>query len=404
MIRVIRVLVAMLALGVGEAGATTIAAPAGGGPISLAAGQVACGDPGGGWTLEPGHHAVRPPTKAAPGTTAALTVGAGSCSAAGQKVALVVTAPWPSLDRAVVAVDQGQLELHGHHVAGLAVRWRAGAKSGLATCDATVADQGGEACRAIVPTDPGTSWSWWPEGAPDDPAVQLYDADGRPATSDMLAIVPTRLELAMVVRPDAVVDALSGGAVVPLRHPEMIAAVDCAPAACVVDGGSLLVSNVPATQSSLAIRVHLAPHVGLRHGDLVETSPVLRIPIVRCPLALASGPPLRGVDAQTIVVAVSGRCARDVDRLRFEIAGVQVEHGAITAAGELAYVPLRAGRTDADTVAIAAIVDGGDEVVAQLRVPTHAAPRIHVALELGHRTIDFIPTNVAADARVASAD
>lgn len=278
----------------------------------------------------------------------------------------------PVIEHAVFLADDGQLELRGHHLAAAHVHWQKAGHMGDVACDPASDD----VCR--VPSEPGASWLL---GAGD-------------------AVTIERTELAMLVRPDAVLDTFALGSTVPLRHADLISAVDCAPAACVLDGDSLLVSNIPASTPSLAVHVRLAPHVVLRRGDLVESSPTLRIPIVRCPLAVASGPPLRDVEAQTIVVQIGGRCAREPARLRFQIGGAPVERRDLANG----YVALRVHRTESDELAIAALSDAGDGVIAQVRATTRAAPPIHVALELAHRAIDFIPTNVAAAATVTSAD
>ena len=281
----------------------------------------------------------------------------------------------PAIEHAVFLADDGALELHGHHLAGAHVRWQHAGKSGDVTCD----PEGDDLCR--VPAEPGAVWT--------------LDMAGYPAPVSI-----ERTELAMLARPDAVIDTFSLSGTVPLRHADLIASVDCAPASCVLDGDGLLVSNIPAGTASLAVHMRLAPHVVLRRGDTTESSPVIRIPIVRCPLAVVSGSPLRGIDAQTVVVQVGGRCSRELSRLRFQVGGAPVERRDL---GE-GYVALRIHRTDADEVALAALSDAGDSVIAQVRTATRAAPPVHVALELAHRSIDFIPTNVAAAATVTSSD
>ncbi|HUJ63863.1 MAG TPA: hypothetical protein VLX92_35425 [Kofleriaceae bacterium] len=395
----VKVVAATLVTLIGSAHGETLAAPAAGAAIAIPGGRVACGAPGGGWTLDAAHRAVKPPAQAAPGARSELAVAASdaACARDSAPLALVVVAPPPAVDRAVIALDAGQLELHGHHLAGAIARWRSADRTGATSCDAPRPDGTGELCDLPEAADPGASWSVVPAGARGEPDEHVFDAEGRAAPPAALAI--ERTELAMLVRPDAVIDAFAGGGVVPLRHAELIAAVDCAPASCVLDGDGLLVDHVPAGAPSLAVRVHLGPRVVLRQGDAVETSPVVAIPVVRCPLAVASGAPLRGIDAQTIVVRVGGRCARELDELTFEVGGVPAERLATPGQG---YVALRIGRSDAAALAIVARTDQG--VIAQVRAATRAAPAIRIALELAHRAIDFIPTNVAATARVSSGD
>jgi hypothetical protein len=281
----------------------------------------------------------------------------------------------PVVEHAVLIADDAALELHGHHLAGAHIRWQHAGKTGDAQCDPEADDL----CR--VPAESGATWTLDTSGYPSPVAIE-------------------RTEIAMLVRPDAVIDTFSLGGTVPLRHPDLIASVDCAPAACVLDGDGLLVSNIPAGAASLVVHMRLQPHVVLRRGDVTETSPVIRVPIVRCPLAVVSGAPMRGIDMQNVVVQVGGRCARELARLRFQISGAPVERHDL---GD-GYVALRIHRTDADELSLAALSDAGDGVIAQVRAATRAAPPVHVALELAHRPIDFIPTNVAATATVTSAD
>jgi hypothetical protein len=319
-----------------------------------------------------------------------------------------VTAPWPAIDPSSVtlALDDGELELRGRALAGLRVRWRSTAGPGETTCDASATDQ----CRAIFdpehPLDLSPGLTWLPDGAAGTDGELVFDADGRPSAAEQRRLLTARTALSMLVRPDAVIDAFTTGGVVPLRHADLIAAIDCAPANCVIDGGGLLVSNVPVGATSVAVHVKLASHVALRRGDAVETAPVLRIPVVRCPLAVVSGPPLRGVDAQTVVVEIDGRCAAEADHLRFMVSGVPVERGAIQSSADRAFAAIRIGRTDADAISISAMRDQGDDAVSALvRIATRAAPGVRVSLELPTRgAIDFVPTNVDAVAHATAAD
>ena len=237
-----------------------------------------------------------------------------------------------------------------------------------------------------MPAEPGAIWT--------------LDIAGFPAPVSI-----ERTELGLLVRPDAAIDAFADGAVVPLRHADLVAAVDCAPAVCVVDGNSLLVSSVPAGASSLAIRVRLAPHVALRKGSGAETAPVLRIPIVRCPLEVASGTPIRGdraparrrqarraLRARRLAHAVPGRrhARRDGPRARL-------------------------GRRDVRRAAHRPHRRRGDRHRRDARLERHrrrARPGAHARRADRARraraalgpAIDFIPTNVDAHAHVTAAD
>lgn len=392
--------------GASSAQAETLAAPVGGSAIQLSGGRVVCGTPSGGWTTDPQHHTLRPPDKAAAGARSDLVVATttAECSKATAHITVIATGAWPAIEHSTLSLDDAALVIRGRHLASAQVIWRRGSDMGRATCELAEPDGTGERCLIAATSDPSAAWSWLPAGATGAADETLYDASGHVAASGVFALAIERIELAMVVRPDATIDAFASGAVVPLRHAGQIVAIDCAPAACVVDGDGLLVSNVPAGVSSLAVRIRLAPHVVLRHGDALETAPVVRIPIVRCPLAVISGPPLRAVSTQVLIVRVGGRCAHDLDRLRFQVDGTLAERVRDIVDGSAADVVLRIPRDDAGAFAITALSDQGDGVIAQVRPETRPPPVIHVALELDHHALDFIPTNVAATAHATSAE
>jgi hypothetical protein len=388
-----KLVLALVAFSPAVASAETLALSA---SAELPGGRVVCGAPPDGWTVDAAHRVIRVPAKAAPGTRAELHVAMTQAGCAqAQSVAVEVTAPWPVIERVVWQPDEGQLEIHGHHLAGLQLRARGEA---LATCDAAETDT----CHAGVRELPAAGLGWLPAGASGAADEVLFDGDGRAVAVPALAV--DRTELAMLIRPGVAIDAVSPGESIPLRHADKIATVDCAPASCVVDGDALLVSSIPDGATTLSVRVRLALHVVLRHGDASESSPVVRIPIVRCPLALVSGAPLRGLDTQTVILKVGGKCAAQLARMSFQIQGIAAERVRDYPGTDAAYVALRIGRTETEALAISAMWDQGSETIAQLRVATRAAPAIHITLELGRRGIDFIPTNALATAHVMSTD
>src|SRR4051812_251744 len=69
--------------------AETLQAPVGGKSISLGDARVACGAPGGGWTLEGNGHALRPPTaETAIGHSTDLKIAADAGGCASSKATL----------------------------------------------------------------------------------------------------------------------------------------------------------------------------------------------------------------------------------------------------------------------------------------------------------------------------
>jgi hypothetical protein len=381
-----KLVLAIVAIGPAVASAETLAVSA---SAELPQGRVVCGAPPDGWTVDASHRVIR--SKAAPGTHAELHVAMTQAGCAqAQTITVEAVAPWPVIEHVVWQPDEGQLEIRGHHLVGLQVR----ADKLIGTCD-------DEPCHVGVHELPA-ALGWLPAGASGASDEVLFDGDGHAVAPPTLAV--DRTEVAMLIRPGVAIDAVSPGESIPLRHADRIATVDCAPASCVVDGDALLVSSIPDGATTLAVRVRLASHVVLRHGDASESSPVIRIPIVRCPLALVSGPPVRGLDTQTVILKVGGKCAAQLSRMSFQIQGIAAERVRDYPGSDAAYVALRIGRTETEALAISAVWDQGTETIAQVRVATRAAPALHITLELGGHGIDFIPTNALATAHVMATD
>jgi hypothetical protein len=400
-----KLVLAIVAVTPAVATAETLAVSTSG--IEIPQSRVLCGAPPDGWTVDSARRVLHLPAKAAPGTRVDVRVAATQpgCTQPNQSqsVTIEVTAAWPVIDRVVWQPDDGQLEIRGHRLTGLQVRAR-GDKAALGSCDLVDTTNTTEVCHVGVRELPAAGLIWLPAGASGAADEVLFDGDGHPVASGAPALAVDRTELAMIIRPGVAIDAVTPGGSIPLRHADRIATVDCAPASCVVDGDGLLVSSVPEGATTLAVRVRLASHVVLRHGDATESSPVIRIPIVRCPLALASGAPIRGLDSQSVILKVGGKCAGQVARMGFEIQGIVAERVHDYPGEDAAYVALRIGRTDAEALAISAVWEQGTETIAQLRVATRPPPTVRITLELGHREIEFIPTNALATAQVMSTD
>lgn len=397
-----------------EARAETLAAPFGGKPLLVPDGRIACGVAGG-WTVGADRRSLKPPAdEAAVGQKVELAVAPNDAACAGSKdrLTLITTGPWPWFESGsvVVMVDDARIEARGKHLRGVRVAWAAAnGQHGDDVCLSPQPDGGGERCvwslGTGLPADPSAlALTWGPAGAPPAPDEILFDAEGRRATPDAERLPISRIAVSSVVRPNAALDAALGTGTLALRHPEGVLGADCPPASCAVDAGSIVVGLLPASMSTVSIRVKLAPRVVLRTGDAVEASPVVRVPVMRCPLSVASGPLLRDTESQRVVLRVEGRCASEIDHLRFLVGQAPAVRERTVADGAAALVVLRVARIDADDVPVAVVREEGEGfAVAQTLAHSQELPTVHVALEMeGGRAIDFVPTNVDASARVVA--
>ncbi len=396
--------------------ADVLEVPVGARAVTLPAGLFACAPRAGAWSVEADKHAVRPPSgEAAIGTseTLGLATTEGGCAAAGgtAKITLVAIGAWPTLEAAQtsLALDDARLELKGKHLRGARVRWRSGAESGEASCTEVRAQGDAERCSVPVsrglPADPGaTQVSVLPAGAFAKDDATIFDEAGRRATFDRVSAPVARVIVGTLVRPDVTVDALAAAPSFPILHADAVASVDCWPASCVLDGGRVLVGSLPTGTAVLDVRLKLASKVLARAGDAMESAPTVKVPVLRCPLSVESGAPLRAVDDQRVVLRLEGRCAAEARNLRFDVAGASAERLEVVLVDSVAHVAVRIPRTESEELSFTATrVDGDAFVIAQTRVVTRPAPTIHVALELpGHGAIDFVPTNVGAIAHASA--
>jgi len=130
-LRLLAAAVAALLLSLaGAARADTLEAPAGGKPISLGRGRIACDKPSGGWTIVGTGLAVQPPdSEQTIGQAVDLRVAneRAACATTSETVTLVAIGEAPSVDPASVTldVDAGTLEMRGRGLRELGVSWRA---------------------------------------------------------------------------------------------------------------------------------------------------------------------------------------------------------------------------------------------------------------------------------------
>ena len=403
----------------GRARALMALLPAGGRPAQVLKEGGLCGPLPAGWLLERDRRTVRPP---AAGSSAPRTIevklGADpdGCERSRATMILVATGAHPEIDAGgvVFAPDEGRLEIEGHRLKGAVIAWKVPAPAG----DDKPLREGREVClapavpagkpeRCVLPLPPNlpfdTQLSWLPAGGLTGDEVRVFDAAGAEVGPRARELRPALVIVSQVVPGSATVDVSLGPARVPLVHPGAVAAVDCGQARCELGDGAILVRSVPAPATTLTLRLRLAPRVRLLKGEAQESQVTLTLPLVQCPITVASGAPLRDADDSRIVVRVDPRCAREGERARWTINGEPVDDRRAKRIGDALFVVLEAGRVSGEKAVIAARRPDIDAtIIGSVSAPTAAPPRPRVTLELPkHGKVEFIPTNRDAVLTVA---
>jgi hypothetical protein len=392
--------------------AETWEAPIGGKALPVGDGRIACPGTSGDWAIELDGRAVRPPAAdEAVGRAVDLKVAPAiaACATTTATVTLVATGRWPQIESASLFVDDARVDLRGRGLRGVVVRWHTGDRSGEDRCVQPQTDAAGEKCAVAVgrglPADPtAQDLAWLPAGGRDTADAVIHDAAGRRLSPADLSLRPARVVVASLVPTDVSID-LAGGTAsrIALVHPEAVAGADCGAASCEVSGSGVAVGGLSSVAGALPVRLRLAPRVYLQRGDAFDPTPVVQVPVLPCPLSVASGEALRGVDASRVVVKVDARCAGEARALRWFSGGRALEVLGAADAGGAAYVLLGVGRVEGDELVVTAGRGGADgSIVGQARVRTRALPPPHTSLALHDgQAIDFVPTNRPAVVRWA---
>lgn len=406
-------LLALCVLGAAQAHATVVQAPVGGQPLLLPE-QLACGPAPEGWSLSQDRRSVRPPPagQGRVGQPVELRVApvSSGCSGATEALTLVATAPFPEVEptSVLLAADEGRVELRGQGLAGAQLFWRARRDERPEREVCLEATGSGPAQQCVLPVRRGVpadvSLSLLPAGARFGEDVLTFDAAGRPLAPADLLLRPGRILLGSVLPAAQAVDLSSGEGRLPLPHPEAVAAVDCAPARCELAEDGVVVRAVPGLLTSLSLRLRLAPRVFLAQGETPQSTAFTVLPVLYCPVAIVSGPPLKGAEAVRVVVRVDPRCAPQASSLRWRANGEPAEVEQVVREDSAVYLLLRVGRLGAERLTLTATRSELDlTVIATTSADTLAAPRARASLELpGYGRVDFIPTNREALLKVAA--
>jgi hypothetical protein len=331
-----------------------------------------------------------------------------SCGQSTNVVSLIATGQFPEIDLASVVLypDEGRLVMKGQHLKGLQIRWQAPQKDGQDVC--LDPQPSGKQEQCVIPVGgelPGdTSLRWMPPRARFDTDVTTYDENGARVDASGFVLRPARVVIANMFAASGSVDVSQGPGRVPLVHPETVISVDCGQARCDLADGAVMVRSFSPIATTVSVRLRLGPRFFLAHGTAQEQVVTATLPLLRCPLAVVSGPPLRDGDATQVIVRMDARCVSGT-RLRWLADGRPADVVRTEKSSDATFFLLATGRVVGERVSIAvtrADLDG--TVIGVVETATIPAPRPTVTLELPkHGPIDFIPTNRDASLTVAGA-
>jgi hypothetical protein len=413
-VRVVRVVVSVLFCLVvaAPAKALTIQAPLGGAAITLPADRLLCGVVPEGWSADVTRKHLKPPAAGRLGQTAEVTLAsslAGCTNGNGEKATLIVTGNLPAFDAASVtlSVDAGRLEIRGDGLEGMRVGWRSGTRAGADACLNVPKDKGRDLCALEIdrklPADPrAVVLRWAAAGGRADADSVIYDQSGAVLPEDQTRLSLARVLVSRVFSAANTVDVASGEGRVELLHPEAVSSVDCGVARCDMHETGFVVRGVPASSTSLTARVRLLPHVFLTRGEAMDSVLTEVLSVLRCPLAMLSGEPMRNVDNLSVLVRMDAACAKDIGGVKWTAGGEVVAPERIETMPDGVYVLLRIGRVSADRLTLIASRQEDGSVLAVLAEKTWEAPPLRTSLTIPTvGEIDFIPKNRAAVLTVA---
>lgn len=378
----------------------TLQAPQGGKPIPLGQDRIVCSGLDEGWTATSDRKSVSPPLVGSTGSIVDIVVAndPSACSHSKAVLSLIATKPWPDFDPSSVVFypEEGRLEIKGSNLDGMQVLWQADNRTGKQTCLGSLRDGKGELCT--IPLDrklpADTRFRWLPANAKDATDVETFNAQGRRVDASDLRLVPARFVLGQIFGQVETLDISQGLGTLPLAHPDAVASVECGLARCEVGDGGIVVRGVPAQATQVAVTVRLAPRYSYSRGDHVDSAATATFPVSRCPLSVASGPPLRNADQPEILVKMLDRC-RTTAHLRWFVDAEPADVVREVHGSDSDYVLLRTSQMSSGSVTItAARSDTSAGVIGSVIAQTASAPQPHATLELpGHGPIGFIPTN-----------
>ena len=394
--------------------ALSIQAPAGGGAITLPADRLLCGNLPDGWTADATRKRLKPPEAARVGQTSEVTLAsslAGCTNGNGDKATLIVTGPLPVVDAQSVtlSVDAGRLEVRGDGLEGMLVSWRSDARAGADTCLNVGKDKGRDLCALDVdrklPADPrAIVLRWAPRGGKADADTVTFDQSGAALPEEQTRLTVAKILVSRVFGPNNTVDVSSGQGKVPLVHPEAVSSVDCGTSRCDMSDTGFVVHGVPATTTTLNARLRLLPRVFVAHGDAQDSVVAEALSVLRCPLTMVTGEPIRNVDNLAVLVRLDPTCGKDPSGIKWTVTGETVEADRVETLPDGVYVMLQIGRISGDRLTLVATRQEDGSVLAVASEKTWEPPPLRTSLTLpSFGDIDFIPKNRPAVLTVSPA-
>jgi hypothetical protein len=381
--------------------AETIQLPEGGKAVALGNNRVMCGSPPDGWTTTSDRRQVRPPDKpAASSRSVEVRVAADldACSREATPLTLVATGPMPDFDPVSVSFypDEGRLELNGTLLDQSQIGWQSGDRIGRETC--LTPTTMGKIQHCSVPVErklPSNAMlRLLPAFAEVGPNVTTFDAKGQRLDAPGLPIRPVRIVLDQIFGATENLDVSQGFGTIPLLHPEAVAGLDCGGAHCEIAEGGIAVRGIAPMASQITVSVRLGVRFSISRSGKTETTASATFALLRCPLEVVSGPPMRNMDETEILMKMPGRC-RSNAKLRWVLGADPVESIREVREGDTDYVLLRTGQVIGSKITITASrSDAIGGVVAVATTTTQSAKRPQSTLDLpGFGPITFIPTN-----------
>ncbi|HMI93205.1 MAG TPA: hypothetical protein VK509_17665, partial [Polyangiales bacterium] len=370
--------------------------------IALPGSAVLCGDVPQGFVVDATRKRLRPRSELAPGYQVAAKIAArANACAEGTAITLLITDDHPSFDpdSVTVAVDGGRIELTGKRLEGVRIGFAADGRIGSDVCLNVTREQEREHCAVGIPQDlPADprrlSVLWAPASGQITAEMLLYDRRGRALPPEQARLPIARIVLQRMLPASRTADLGTSEGRLQLEHPEAVSSVECNNARCELIDGRAIVAGLPATAQSLAVRVRLLPRVFISRGESLESMISDTLDVLRCPLGVVSGEPLRGVDDVQILVRLDSACKADVEQLRWTVSSDPVEVTRVELKPEGAYVLLWVGRIARDRVTVVASRGDTGSVLAVSTVKTIELPPPHSNVALpGFGEVDFIPRN-----------
>jgi hypothetical protein len=389
-----------------NASALSIQAPAGGATITLPADRLLCTPPPDGWTADATRKHLKPPAGGRIGQTSEVTLAstiAGCTNNNAEAATLIVTGPLPVIDvqSVTLSVDAGRLEVRGDGLEGMLVSWRSDVRAGADRCLNVGKANGRDVCALDVdrklPADPrAIVLRWAPRGGRADADTVTYDQAGGALADEQSKLPIAKILVSRVFGTNNTVDVSSGEGRVNLVHPEAVSSVDCGTSHCDTTDFGFTVRGVPATTTSLNVRLRLIPRVLLARGDAQDTVVAETLSVLRCPLSMVSGDPMRNVDNLSVLVRLDPACAKNPGGIKWTVLGEPVQADRIETLPDGIYVLLRIGRISGDRLTLVATRPDDGSVLAVASEKTWESPPLRTSLTLpSFGDIEFIPKNRA---------